>query len=254
MTIVRQLIALFAGLTAIFLVGCNREIVRNQLTEDQANEISVALFSMKLTPTKEKRDKDWQVSIPKEDYAFALAILQQQGLPRSRYQSAICDQFKKDGMIASGMEDRGRLMCSQSHDLEMGFRSMEGVVTAHVGVNIPARDPISDKVEQPRAWAMIKTKPNARIERDAISNTIRDSLSGLDPKNVSVMLSELQPLSRADFQSQGGGGMLSQNLSLVLGAFGVFAILAGAFVWWQRRKQQPSKIALPVTIPSGRGT
>jgi type III secretion system YscJ/HrcJ family lipoprotein len=245
--------ALLSAILLMALAGCNKEIVRNQLTEDQANEISVALFSMKLSPSKEFHDKAWQISVPRDDYAFALAIIQQYGLPRARYQSAICDQFKKDGMISSGMEDRGRSMCAKSHDLETALRSIDGVVWPSVSVNIPGRDPLAEKSEKPTAYAFIKHKPNARIEVDKIRQMVRDSLSGLQIENVSVSLNELQPLLRADFQPQGSGQTSLPNLAFAFAGLGIFALVAGGLVWWLRRR--PSQATLPVVVTNaGRGT
>jgi type III secretion protein J len=242
---------LLCVLMSLFLAACSRELVRGDLTEDQANEISVALFSVKIQPTKELRDKKWQVSVPREDYGFALAVLQQHGLPRGRYQSGICDQFKKDGMISSGAEDRGRDMCAKSQDLETALRSIDGVISAAVSVSIPGSDPLADKNPKPSATALVKHRPNARIEIDKIRQMVRDSVSGLSVDNVSINLTEMQPLSRTDFQAQGAGRFVLPALSFSLAAAGLLAVGAGVFVWWRRR--QPRSVALPSTMVSASG-
>jgi type III secretion system YscJ/HrcJ family lipoprotein len=250
---------LLCGLTLLALTACNREIVRSQLTEDQANEISVALFSAKIAPVKSIGEKSadnklaaWQVAVPKEDYAFALAIIQQYGLPRTQYQSAMCQQFKKDGMVSSGVEDRGRDMCAKSHDLETALRSIDGVVWPTVRVSIPGRDPLAEKSDKPSVSVTVKHTPQARIEVDKIRQMVRDSVSGVPLDNVSVAITELQPLLRANYQPEASSGQsILATLSLVLGVLGVVAVAAGAIVWFRRRR---AVISLPSTIVHSMGT
>lgn len=241
------------GLSLLALAACNREIIRTELTEDQANEISVTLFAAKISPVKTMGEKKtWQVAVPREDYAFALATLQQYGLPRTQYQSAMCQQFKKDGMVSSGVEDRGRDMCAKSHDLETALRSFDGVVWPTVRVSIPGRDPLAEKSEKPSVSVTVKHTKDARIEVDKIRQMVRDSVSGVPIENVSVAITEMQPLDRATFQKPAGDlSSLLPTLSMVLGVLGLGAVAAGAFVWQRRRRVG---IALPSTVVNSMGS
>jgi type III secretion system YscJ/HrcJ family lipoprotein len=215
---------------AILLSGCNRESVRKNLTEDQANEIMAVLVLHQVAATKESLEKkEFEVTVPREDLGYALQIVKQYALPRDIYQTPMCEIFKKQGMISVPIEDRARWMCSKALSLERAvFQGIDGVVTVTSSVSYADRDPFSDKQEAPHAAVTIKHLKDARIDVDKVKAIARDSNAGILADNISVTLFEAQVLPRTTVTTN---AVTTKSISFWVAIIGLGVLLAAGGIW-----------------------
>lgn len=215
---------------AILLSGCNRESVRKNLTEDQANEIMAVLVLHEVTATKSALEKkEFEVTVPREDLGYALQIVKQYALPRDIYQTPMCEIFKKQGMISVPIEDRARWMCSKALSLERAvFQGIDGVVTVTSSVSYADRDPFSDKQEAPHAAVTIKHLKDARIDVDKVKAIARDSNAGILADNISVTLFEAQVIPRATVTTSAA---TTKSISFWVAMIGLGVLLAAGCLW-----------------------
>jgi type III secretion protein J len=253
--------SMLAAALILALAGCNRESVRNSLTEDQANDMVAKLISNDIAAKKKAHDKEkFEVTVPHDDFGFALQIVRQYGLPREPFQSPMCETFKKTGMISAPMEDRARMMCSKALELERAvYQGIDGVVTVTAQVSNPERDPINPKTETSHVAITIKHRPDARIDVDKVRAIARDSNAGVDANNVSVILFEAQAIQRAITGSGSTSSFSSKAAASWFAVLGVIVLLAGAAIWlysarFSGKARSKKGVTLPTVVPSTSGS
>ncbi len=226
------------GVMVMLLSGCNRESVRKNLTEDQANEVMAVLVLHEVAATKEALEKkEFEVTVPREDLGYALQIVKQYALPRDIYQTPMCEIFKKQSMISVPIEDRARWMCSKALSLERAvFQGIDGVVTVTSSVSYADRDPFSDKQEAPHASVTIKHVKDARIDVDKVKAIARDSNAGILADNISVTLFEAQVIPRSAMASNAAG---SKSIAFWIAITGLVVLVAGGGVWLYNARFSP---------------
>ena len=214
----------------VLLAGCNRESVRKNLTEDQANEVMAVLVLHEVAAAKDALEKkEFEVTVPREDLGYALQIVKQYALPRDIYQTPMCEIFKKQGMISVPIEDRARWMCSKALSLERAvFQGIDGVVTVTSSVSYADRDPFSDKQEAPHAAVTIKHVKDARIDVDKVKAIARDSNAGILADNISVTLFEAQVIPRTTVTTSAA---TTKSIAFWIAVIGLTVLVAGAGVW-----------------------
>jgi type III secretion system YscJ/HrcJ family lipoprotein len=216
--------------TVMLLAGCNRDSVRKNLTEDQANEVMAVLVLHEVAAKKEALEKkEFEVTVPREDLGYALQIVKQYALPRDIYQTPMCEIFKKQGMISVPIEDRARWMCSKALSLERAvFQGIDGVVTVTSSVSYADRDPFSDKQEAPHAAVTIKHVKDARIDVDKVKAIARDSNAGILADNISVTLFEAQVIPRMTVASNAA---TTKSIAFWVAMIGLAVFVAGGGLW-----------------------
>lgn len=222
----------------MLLAGCNRESVRKNLTEDQANEVMAVLVLHEVAAKKDALEKkEFEVTVPREDLGYALQIVKQYALPRDIYQTPMCEIFKKQGMISVPIEDRARWMCSKALSLERAvFQGIDGVVTVTSSVSYADRDPFSDKQEAPHAAVTIKHVKDARIDVDKVKMIVRDSNAGIIADNISVTLFEAQAIPRTTVTSNAA---TTKSIAFWIAMIGLTVIVAGGGVWLYNNRFGP---------------
>ena len=218
------------AVAVMLLAGCNRESVRKNLTEDQANEVMAVLVLHEVAAKKDALEKkEFEVTVPREDLGYALQIVKQYALPRDIYQTPMCEIFKKQGMISVPIEDRARWMCSKALSLERAvFQGIDGVVTVTSSVSYADRDPFSDKQEAPHAAVTIKHVKDARIDVDKVKAIARDSNAGILADNISVTLFEAQVIPR---MTATANAATTKSITFWVAMIGLAVFLAGGGLW-----------------------
>lgn len=218
------------AVAVMLLAGCNRESVRKNLTEDQANEVMAILVLHEVAAKKDALEKkEFEVTVPSEDLGYALQIVKQYALPRDIYQTPMCEIFKKQGMISVPIEDRARWMCSKALSLERAvFQGIDGVVTVTSSVSYADRDPFSDKQEAPHAAVTIKHVKDARIDVDKVKAIARDSNAGILADNISVTLFEAQVIPRTTVTANAA---TTKSFAFWIAMIGLAVFVAGGGLW-----------------------
>ncbi|MBR5080019.1 MAG: hypothetical protein IKX30_14880, partial [Victivallales bacterium] len=91
----------------LLLCGCDETVVLfNSLDEQQANPIMAILQENHLSCQKIAGEENtWKLMVNQRDFAKAVEICQQHGLPQQIYHG-VGDVFKKTGMVSSPTEER----------------------------------------------------------------------------------------------------------------------------------------------------
>jgi len=144
----------FALLAVLALAGCRIEVYDN-LSQRDANEITALLLSSSID-AKRVEDKDgmFAVDVPEGDFAAAVQLISDSGLPRPQFRSMV-DVFDNDRLISSPSEERARLGYAVSQELSQTVSEIDGVVSARVHLATPAVDPLGRRVNKSSASVAI---------------------------------------------------------------------------------------------------
>ncbi len=227
----RSLLAALVGL----LAGCSGEEILHGLDEGQANQVLVALGEGGIRATKQREDGTeggWMVSVPGSQAAQARRILAERELPRPRTQG-IAEVFGKGSMVPSNVEERALYHHALAGELSRSVQAIDGVVDARVHLALPAPDPLRPEAPRtPRAAVLVKCRPEARAQVEALAPGIRalvaGAAEGLDPAAVSVVIAEAassrpppEPRARPAARLLVAGSAASAALGLCLAALAV---------------------------------
>ena len=204
--IVRALLIVMA--VAVFAVGCGRIELYQNLAEADANEILVLLAEngIKATKVKEIRQNDvfYAVEVAESDMVRARALLLSHNLPRRR-ELGLTGVYKDKGLIPTPDEQKARYMLALKGEIINSLRSIPQVIDADVVLNIPQQDEFATAEGQhekrPTASAVIRVKPEesglSPITEAKLQQFIANSVEGLNPRDVAVMISYLPVPGRA---------------------------------------------------------
>ncbi|MBR0067034.1 MAG: type III secretion inner membrane ring lipoprotein SctJ [Kiritimatiellae bacterium] len=175
----------------MLLAGCEEETtLYSQLEERQANAIVAELkahdISCRKTPGEEGT---WNVMVGEGNFATAVELLEQKGLPRRQYQG-VAESFKKTGMVSSPSEERIRFMDALAQDLSRTISQIEGVVDARVHVVLPENDPFAKHAKPSSAAVAIRHRYDVDMADfvPQIKSLVKNAIEGLDYSKISVTL------------------------------------------------------------------
>jgi len=182
----------------VFLAACSKEELYGQLTERQANEIVAVLRHAGVAVDKSRSGdgSSYTVSVHARDFANAVSLLHEWGLPDRNFAS-MGDVFKKEGFVSSPLEERARLKHALSQELSRTLSMLDGVVEARVHVVIPENNPLDHSPNEAKAGIFIKHRRGFDIDgkKNQIVGFVMRSVDGLkNPENVSIEWSEARPL------------------------------------------------------------
>ena len=224
---------------ALLLAGCGQQELYSKLSEQQANEMISVLQSAGIEAEKTTADGEtWSIATQHETFATAIDTLKEQGYPRDDY-ADIGKVFKKDGFVASPLEERARLNYSLSQDLSHTLSTIDGVLVARVHLAMPEADPLSDVQKPSSASVFIKYRSGADMSKHVgqIKALVVNSIEGLKYENVTVVTFASQPWPSKVINTRP-----SQQLA-VLTWISIPVILlllgyAGTVAWLQWRKKR----------------
>ncbi|MDQ0083809.1 type III secretion protein J [Variovorax boronicumulans] len=166
---------------AMLLGACTREVdLHSGLNEADANEVVVALSVAGIDAHKAAAKQGFNVSVAQGRLSEAVAALRAQGLPRSGF-ARMGDVFKKDGMISTPMEERGRYLYALSQELESTLSQIDGVVLARVHPVLPERTLPGEPATASSCAVFIKHRPDfdTAIYEERIRQLVLSSIPGL---------------------------------------------------------------------------
>lgn len=212
------------------------------LDEDEANEIAAILMELGVDCLKQPGEEGkWNLQIAKEDFSYAIQILDAKELPREKFQT-MSEVFPK-GTFSSPNEDHYRMVDLKAQQLAEGIlKNFPAVMTASVQLAIPLADPLDDEEPEAKASVMIKYRPDYDFEMEAkegLRETIANSVNGLTSENVAISANTAEeqmppprPVPEGDLQSRIEA---IPPLTLAGASAGIGAILAGIIVLILRR-------------------
>lgn len=174
----------------------------NGLDERDANEIVVFLDTHNIKARKIQSAEAsgtgaaktflWDIEVNQDDAMQAMAILNQNGLPRRRGQNLL-GIFANSGLVPSEMQDTIRYQAGLGEQIANVIRKIDGVLDAEVQISFPKEDPLNPNATKQKITASVYVKhsgvlddPNAHLPTK-IKRLVAASVPGLDFDNVTVI-------------------------------------------------------------------
>ncbi len=191
----------------LILAGCeNSRVIVNGVEEREANEIVVFLASRGINAQKVAAKSSptgagdtgpsmWNIAVPEGTMTDAMAILNQNGLPRKKGTNLL-ELFAKQGLMTSEKEESIRYQAGLEQQIANTIRKIDGVIDADVQLSFPAEStavgPGAQTVPQ-RVTAAVYVKhqgivddPNSHLV-SKIKRLVAGSVNGLDINDVTVI-------------------------------------------------------------------
>lgn len=176
----------------LFLAGCSEESLYSNLSEQEANEMVAALSLAGLDASKQKLKGDnFSVSTSSDDFALAVQLLKNNGLPRQHYDT-LGEVFAKEGFVSSPLEERARLNHALSQEIAATLSSIDGVVLARVHLAVPPKNDLNDTAAASSASVFVKHRQDVDLAGSVslIKALVVNGIENLAYENVTVALFE----------------------------------------------------------------
>ncbi|MBB65369.1 MAG: EscJ/YscJ/HrcJ family type III secretion inner membrane ring protein [Waddliaceae bacterium] len=187
-----------------FLSGCaSQQTIVHDLTEREANEIVVFLTSKDIGASKMRATEAtggggskvvlWDIQVPQVRATEAMAILNQNGLPRKPGQTLL-NLFTAGSLVPSEKEELIRFENGLAEQIASTIRKIDGIIDADVQLSIPKEDilnPGAAPTGKTTASVFIKHQgvlddPNSHLVTK-IKRHVANSVQGLDYDDVTVI-------------------------------------------------------------------
>lgn len=197
-------------LLLIFMAGCNKVELYQNLTEEETNEMLVLLAENGIKANKKRvvvqNEVSYSLDVREIDIAKARSLLLQHHLPR-RKELGLTGVYKEKGLIPTPDEQKARYLLALKGEIINSLERIPQIVDADVVLNVPTKDEFADaerqKLLRPTASAVIRVKPEASglesITEPKIQQFVANSVEGMNPRDVTVIISYItsdQPIMR----------------------------------------------------------
>ncbi|MBS0620670.1 MAG: type III secretion inner membrane ring lipoprotein SctJ [Verrucomicrobia bacterium] len=195
-------------LSLVVLAGCEHNmVIINDVDEREANEIVVFLASKGIPATKTASASNapgggetgmrWNINVESDQATDAMAILNQNGLPRKKGTNLL-DLFAKAGLMSSEKEETIRYQAGLAEQIASMIRKIDGVLDADVQLSFPPEEtnvfaPGGATAAPKRITAAVYVKhqgvlddPNSHLI-SKIKRLVSGSVTGLDLNDVTVI-------------------------------------------------------------------
>ena len=216
---------------ALVLGACAKRVeLMASMPETDANEVMAALQNAGIVADKAPGKEGMvSLSIEASEVGRAVDLLRTKGLPRERFMG-MGQVFKKEGLISSPLEERARYLYAISQELGATLSQIDGVVLARVHVVLPERGGAGDPMLPSSAAVFIKYQEgyNLDVLQPQIRRLVNNSIPGLSPEKISIVLFGSQPLApRTAGAHQGSASTVITVLSVLAGLVLIALALAG---------------------------
>jgi type III secretion protein J len=136
---------LVVAVTTAGLAGCAVPVAAG-LEETDANRVVVALDQAGIDAAKEADptvEGRFRVTVPRDDASRALATMSDEQLPRAKSRGLL-EAADRGQLVPSQAAEQAQLVAGLAGDLEHTLGNIEGVLSARVHLNLPARDVLRD--------------------------------------------------------------------------------------------------------------
>lgn len=201
-----RLFVWIVGIVLIALTGCeNNRVIVNDVEEREANEIVVFLASRGIKAEKVAAKASaavgvdtgpavWSIAVEEGDMTEAMAILNQNGLPRKKGTNLL-ELFAKQGLMSTDKEETIRYQAGLEQQIANTIRKIDGVLDADVQLSFPPQETglAAPGAQQQKTTAAVYVKhqgvvddPNSHLV-SKIKRLVSGSVNGLDINDVTVI-------------------------------------------------------------------
>jgi type III secretion protein J len=235
--------ALLLGTLALAcaLSACSKQLL-GSLDEMSANQLVSTLRVEGVAAEKSAAgEKAWKVSVPDDQFAEAVQIMERHNLPAQQFQG-LGQVFKKESLVSTPTEERARLIHAVSQELEHSLLEIDGVLVARVHPVILPHDPLNPKRSTATASVLIKYRAGMDItgRESMVRSLVAAGVEGLSYDDVRVVMVPAEaraPATRpAAAARAGANSWFSQIPPLFLGGMAaLLALLLLTFAWMKWR-------------------
>jgi len=185
------------------LTSCHSDkTIVNGLDEREANEILVFLASKGIQAQKAEskgggggggtKIATWDINVAEDTANEAMAVLNQNGLPRRRSQNLL-GIFSNVGLVPSAMEQQVRYQAGLAEQIASTIRKIDGILDAEVQISFPKEDPLNPDKKTGKITASVYVKHNGVLDDPnshlitKIKRFVEASVTGLSFDNVTVI-------------------------------------------------------------------
>jgi len=190
----------------LLLTGCaTNSVIVNDVEEREANEIVVFLASRNINAVKiaakttggvaQAGPPMYSIAVDQRDMTDAMAILNQNGLPRKKGTNLL-ELFAKQGLMTTEKEETIRYQAGLEQQIANTIRKIDGVIDADVQLSFPAEAAAGGPAAAAapsRVTAAVYVKhqgivddPNSHLI-SKIKRLVAGSVNGLDINDVTVI-------------------------------------------------------------------
>jgi type III secretion protein J len=195
--------AVVVVITTITLSAC-QVTLESRLSEEQANEVVVALNSASISANKvseggAERNPFYRIEVASRDVSRSLAVLHAERLPK-RPQPGWDEFFGKLGVVPTVVEEKARYAAALSGELSRTLEALPGIMDARVHVALPDnRTTTLDATPiRPRASAFVRIRQiPGKTDDVAIKKLIAGAVQEMTPDDVTVVEVQASPASRS---------------------------------------------------------
>jgi type III secretion protein J len=185
-----------AALGLALIASACRGTLRGGLTEDQANQIAVALDAAQIAAVKVAgpgagNARRFEVQVANADMSSALRVLDRERLPRPE-PPGFAELYGDSGLVTTPNEERARWAAATAGELSRSLERVAGVLDARVHVTPAEPAAALDAPARPmRASVLVRHTAGARpIDEAAVRALVAGAVDGLAPEHVVVIQTE----------------------------------------------------------------
>lgn len=174
------------------LVGCNTATLRDDLSQDQANEVVAALVRNGIHASVERetggRGK-YRVEVKRAAYSEAVSLLHDLGLP-SQSRASFSDMIASRGLMPDSREVEAlRLDRALAAELEEAIENNPAILSARVIVrlNSTSLDVLGEGAEA-GVSAVVRTRPGSEAHEEDIRAVLSQGVPGVDAEHIRIQM------------------------------------------------------------------
>jgi len=192
-------------LGVLCIIGCNnREVIVEGLTQDDANEILVALWDHHIDAAKEghvnRKNINYNIITKKKQAHAALRILVMNQLPKSK-RAGLKEVYPPGsaGIIPTKSDEQARLIMALQGEIESLIKALPQIADAHVVLSMDQSHELSKSASPKSASLTIMYRPDPDdealpISESEVQNLVSSAVGGLSVESVRVIIKPLKPL------------------------------------------------------------
>lgn len=200
----KKKIIVWVLLLGVTLVGCQREILYDHLSQEDANKVMVLLqkhgIEASLGSVEKQNEISWNLQVSKNDLPRARELIVSSNIisPKSPGLKEVYQAGGSSSWIKTPAEERARYLLALKGEVVNALKRLPDVVEADVVLNIPEPTKLGREQKRPTASVVIKAqKPQlgeSALSEVVIQQWVSNTVEDLAPRDVSVLINYVAPI------------------------------------------------------------